>query len=111
MILHAAIPDFLYCFHLNGHRAIFQRWQWPDSLRISMLFFFPTSVVTGQYSKDGSGKVPLELDRPAAVNEFVKQPSCGKQPSSDLVRDCLSPQLIRNFPAESFAFLEQLSQM
>lgn len=67
-------------------------------------------MVTEQLSKDGGGKISLELDKPAAVHQVVQQPLCDK-PNSELVRDCLSPQLIRNFPAESFAFLEQLSQM
>ncbi|XP_041957120.1 uncharacterized protein LOC121715445 isoform X1 [Alosa sapidissima] len=65
---------------------------------------------TKQFSKDDGEKVPLALDGPAALHQLVKQPLYD-EPHSEVARECLSPHLIRHFPAESFAFLEQLSQM
>ncbi|XP_062386616.1 collectin-12-like [Sardina pilchardus] len=62
------------------------------------------------FSKDAGEKFPLVLYGRAALHQLVKPPSYD-EPISEVARECLSPHLIRNFPAESFAFLEQLSQM
>lgn len=69
-----------------------------------------TTMVAGNLSKKGGKNIRLASDGPATVKKFVKQPSYDEA-HSEVARDYLSPQLIRKFPAESFAFLEQLSQM